>query len=121
MITNTWPVNIPLPAIDHSGAPRQAVLTSSGAESRVDRRSRFQKAYASLSVSWMLTTEQMAAFETFYITTLSNGTAQFKLELRYPLNSALTEWAVRFEGEYSAKHNEGWWTVETTLDIINPI
>jgi hypothetical protein len=117
----SWPETLPLPLLDYAGRPRYAVLSSPKDNAFIARRSRFTKAHLAVSVSWMLVPGEYDAFRTFYTTTLGNGTAVFPLEIRYPQNSVLTEWTVRFRGGYTAMPLEGLWNLTAELELINPI
>jgi len=117
----SWPVAIPLPFVDYSGTPKNTTIVSATENAIIIRRSRFTRSYTAISVSWVLTREQYEAFQEFFADTLGNGVSQFKLELRYPLNSALTWWAVRFEDGYESDYDDGMWRVETMLLLVNPV
>lgn len=116
-----WPTSIPLPSLDFSGAPRNSTLVSPEESATIVRRSRFQRSYSMLSVGWVLTEAQYQDLCDFFLGDLGNGTAQFKIELRYPKNSELTEWSVRFGGGYEASREEGYWTVRASLELVNPV
>lgn len=118
-----WPVTLPLPFVDYSGAPRNTTLVAPGESAGQMSRSRFQTSYSGLSVSWILTTPaEKAAFETFYTTTLYNGTAAFEIELRFPKNSELTAWMVRFSGDgYDMQWADGNWVITAALDLLMPM
>lgn len=120
-IVTEWPTALPLPFIDYSGSVVNATIVSPMDNIVLERRSRFRRAYGSLSVSWRLTGSEFSAFRDFHDVDLGNGIAQFKIELRYPKESVLTEWAVRFTGGYTSNHDDGVWTVQASLDILNPI
>ena len=117
----SWPAAIPLPLIDYSGGPRNGTIVSDVNSGAIERRSRFERSYAEIEATWRLTGTQYVTFKAFFSDTLGDGTAQFKLELRYPNNSVLTEWAVRFLGGYAAQYLNGMWEIKTTLDVINPV
>jgi len=113
-------MSIPLPFVDYAGSPRNTTLVSPIDESaNIIRRSRFQKSYVSVSVSWILTDAQYTAFKNYFETDLDVGTSQFKIELRFPQNSALQEWAVRFVGGFEATPiGGGNWEVQAEVDLI---
>lgn len=119
-LETVWP-DLPLPKVDYTGAPRNSTLVSKKSEAYITRRSRFERSYSILSVSWCFTTEQLVVFEAFFAGELDNGIAQFKIELRFPENSALKEWAVRFDEGYTTTYEEGVWSVQATLDLISPV
>lgn len=120
-LTTEWPSTLPLPFIDYSGAPRHATLMTNAESPAYVRRSRFERSYNTLSVSFIFNESQYEAFESFVTDTLANGASQFILELRYPLNSALTEWAVRFEEGWESNFNDGVWTITAILELVNPV
>lgn len=115
--TEVWP-SIPLPYCDFSVEPRNATVADDPEGSIHNRRSRFEKAYGTINVQWIFDSTQYAAFRTFVQTNLGNAAAAFKIELRYPKNSALSWWAVRLDPSFTAAYNEGHWTVEGALDLI---
>lgn len=121
LLDETWPTLLPLPVIDYSGRPRNSTIFDLETGFIVSRRSRFQKSYYNLSVSWVLSEVEFAIFESFVLNNLGNGVAQFKMELRFPRNSLLTEWAVRFELGYEAEYGDGKWTVGADLELLSPI
>jgi len=119
-LETTWP-DLPLPKVNYNGVPRNTTLVSKRDAAYITRRSRFERTYSALSVSWCLTDDQMEAFETFFAEELDNGIAQFKIELRYPENTSLKEWAVRFDEGYTTSNEEGTWLVQASLDLIGPV
>jgi len=120
-VDNTWPAALPLPSINYSGNPRNGTIMSQDKGTLIARRSRFERSYSGLAVTWVLTSIQFASFKTFLHTNLNNGASQCKIELRFPYNTELTEWAMRIEDGYSATRADGIWTVTANLDLVNPI
>lgn len=120
-LTHAWPVLIPLPILDYAGRPRYATISSPKENAFIARRSRFRRSYLAAAVSWMLTPAEYDAFQAFYLTDLGNGVALFSLELRYPKNSELTPWAVRFRGGYTGTSMEGIWNITSELDLVTPL
>jgi len=120
-INNEWPAELPLPLIDYSGTPRNGTIRSPDETPIAVYRQRFTRSYNTLNVGWCFTEEQFDRFQNFVLYDLGNGTAQFKLELKFPKNSALTEWAVRFEASYEAEHDDGVWKTTAALELVNPI
>lgn len=118
-ITESWPSTIPLPYVDYSGSPRNATLVSSLESGNILRRKRFQKSYTGVAVVWILADTEYALFKTFFESTIDVGAALFKMDLRFPQNSALQEWAVRFVEGYDAAHIDGNWRISANLDLIN--
>jgi hypothetical protein len=116
-----WPANLPLPLLDYSAQPANGTLVSEPSEAVRIARSRFQRTNAAISVSWNFTAAEYSSFKAFYDATLGNGCAQFSLSLRYPLNSELTDWMVRFVGDYQSEYLDGTWGVRANLDVVNPV
>ena len=114
----SWPGTIPLPFVDYSGSPRNATITSPLESPRIYYRSRFATSYATIDATWVLTATEYTAFQTFFADTLGNGTACFSLELKYPQNSVLTSWMVRFAGAYEAVQGDGPISVSAQLDLV---
>jgi len=98
-VTNSWPISLPLPFLDYTGAARVPTIVSQAGSARVQRRSRWTAPYATVNVVWRLSPDEYLALVTYWDETLRNGTAKFTMELRYPKNSALDTWIVQFLGE----------------------
>lgn len=113
-----WPLSLPLPYVDFSGQPRHATLISPLGSAKIVRRTRFVAGVVTLPVSWMLTPEQYDAFKAFFLEDLGSGAALFLMELRYPRNSALSEWTVRFVEGYESRYLDGVWEVRAELDLL---
>jgi len=120
-VINSWPSTIPLPRVDFTGGPVNSALVSATEGPGLQRRQRWIRSYAVASVSWILTQTEYELFETFFLNTLGMGIAVFDIQLRYPLNSALTHWAVRFQGDYESEKDDTMHNVRAVLDIVNPI
>lgn len=121
LVNNVWPVTIPLPFIDFSGEPRIATISSPVESTIRIRRSRFQKSYVSISVSWRLDDIEYDLFKAFFSETLNNGVSSFLIELKYPLKSDLNWWQVRFLKGYKVGAMRGPWIVSADLDLIMKI
>lgn len=120
--TITWPATIPLPFVDYVGEPRNATLVSQqlrGGDE--ERRSRFTASFVQVNAVWVLNETELAAFRTFFTTTLCNGACAFAIELRYPKNSVLEEWAVRFLGDVAFDNDTNMWQVSAVLDLIRKL
>ena len=115
-----WPATLPLPVINFAGQPRNATIFSPETSYLITRRSRFVTPYGQLAVNFVFNMLQYEIFKSFWRDDLGNGTAQFKMELRYPKNSGLNEWAVRFSTRYEATLTDNFWTVSVSLDVIGP-
>lgn len=118
---NSWPATLPLPFVDYSGVSQVPTLRSPRTSGRLKFRKRYKLTYQTLSCTWKLNWTQWQAFKTFHETTLGNGTARFEMELRYPLNSALTTWICQFIGtiEHSPILN-GIREVRTQIQLYHP-
>lgn len=119
-LDNEWPASLPLPLIDYSGVPKNQTLVTPEITHHIARRSRFTRSYCILSVGWTFNDDQLATFNDF-LTSLGNGTAQFKIELRFPKNTGLTEWAVRIEDGYQVTYDDGIWKVTSNLELVSLI
>lgn len=122
-IADTTELNpLPLPLVEYQGDPRNATLISSGGNNpKMIRRSRATWGYQRLGVSWVFTPRQYYAFQAFYNVDLGNGVAAFRIPLRYPLNSELTEWVVRFFGDgFDARYLDNNWSVESEIELLGP-
>lgn len=97
-ISTEWPSTLPLPFVEYRGSSDVATLHSPLSSGRLKARERFTKPYVRATFEWNFTETQYSAFLTFFLDTLGNGSGKFKIELRYPKNSALTEWVVRLLG-----------------------
>lgn len=116
-----WPDSIPTPILDFTGAPQHAILASPANNARIQRRLRFSGTPASISVSWALTIGQYLDFKDFFISELETGANLFSIDLRYPKNSAVTTWVVRFSGGYSASYDEHNWIIQSSLFLVRPL
>lgn len=119
-VNNTWP-DLPLPLIDYSGMPQGSGLVSDSTYGKQYRRNRHRIPYQQLFLKWVFDPFQYPAFQSFYIDDLGNGTATFALELRYPKNSSLTTWQVRFLGDINKTYNDGKWTVTGVVCLLQPV
>jgi len=116
-----WPSDLPLPYVDAQGQPQHATLAGGVQQMRIQRRNRFRSHTVSFSVRWVLSIAEYDSFKAFYRDELYNGIAQFSLSVRYPYNSGLTEWRVRFLGNYAGVYQEGVWAVEATLELLSQV
>lgn len=119
----SWPSTIPLPALEFQGGLVDSTLVSKSDQGLIQKRARFTPNYPALSLSWVLTPTQYAAFTTFFEDTLFDGMAIFALALRFPVNTSLKTWGVRFEGNFSSIQSErnGMWKVEANANVIGLI
>lgn len=113
-----WPSAIPLPFVDFSGSVRNTTLQSMNDAGLIARRSRFSTAYCGVVVAWILDAVGYESFQAFYHIALSEGTSLFSLPVRYPKNSELTTWVVRFFGGYEAQYEDGHWVLRADLDLV---
>lgn len=114
-----WPSALPLPHLEYSGAPRVPTISSSLDQGAIIRRSRFSKTYSQIRVRWVLTSaSSYEAFSSFFADDLGNGISAFAIDLRYPRNSSLEEWMVRFLAGYEMDYEDGAWIIHAELDLI---
>lgn len=119
-LATVWPAEVPLPYFEWSGRPRNAKLESKADIEKIHRRARFLKNFQEGVCAWVLTPVQYYAFQAFYNDVLGGGVAQFRIGLRYPFNSELTDWAVRFAGDgFQSRYIEGMWQVSAQIELMN--
>jgi len=116
-----WPSDLPLPLVDYQGRSEVATIGSDIAFAKILRRSRFTTTYATVSVEWCLQPDEIDDFRDFYRTILDNGASQFRIDLRYPFNTELTEWKVRFLGGYELQPDDGIWKARASLELIRKV
>jgi hypothetical protein len=115
-----WPSDLPVPLESFSGEPLYGNSYTDVKSEALYRVNRFKKVYYRLSVSWIFTDEQFSTFQNFFDNDLFNGTSVFKIELRFPKNSELKSWAVRFLGGYEAElQDKGIWKVRADLLLLH--
>lgn len=117
----SWPLNIPLPAVDFNGAPSHTTLASGLENARIQRRERYKSVAVTISVRWVLGVEEYDNFKDLFATDLDNGAAQFLIPLRYPKNSELTEWKARFIEGFTAVYEDHNWMIEAELDLLEVV
>lgn len=119
-IEESWPESdIPLPFVDFNGIFRNATIATSDDQIvLIEKRSRLKTSYDQIYVNWVLTRSQYAAFQHFFLDDLGNGVAKFTIPLRYPKNTELRTWIVRFVAGYQPNEQDGVWTVFANLDLI---
>lgn len=121
VVADTDETPLPLPFIDYAGEPRNATAQSKASAPKILRRSRRFLTWQTIKATWFFTSVQYYAFQSLYQDALGCGTAQFRMNLRYPKNTELTEWVCRFAGEgYGASYLEGVWQVAANLELIGP-
>jgi hypothetical protein len=120
-VETEWPSALPLPFIDYNGATRNATITSPNGAQIIARRSRFTRSYVPLLVGWNFTQGEYDAFSDFFLNTLGNGAALFSISLRYPRNTSLEDWIVRFLEGYEANGGDGIWMVSAPIDLVNKL
>jgi hypothetical protein len=107
---------LPLPRNQHDTTPRNSTLSDTLDQANILRRARFKPAYATLGVEWVFTVAEYATFQQFW-SYLGNGCAQFRIPLRYPEDSILTPWIVRFLGEFTSQPLDGMWSVKAKIEL----
>lgn len=111
-------VGLPLPLRSYEAGPRNATLADDLTMPKLARRSRLKTSYTTLNVEFVFSLSQYDLFQSFWFNTLFNGTAVFRIPLRYPENSVLTYWNVRWIGNFMAKYLDGNWSVKGQFDLI---
>jgi len=114
-----WP-NIPLPHCDFTGSTTNATISTPSDVGGTIVRSRFRKSYPTIGVKWNFLVSDYDAFLTFFQDTLGNGTACFKIDLRYPKNSELKSHIVRIANGVTSTAQDGTWLVEGQMEILGP-
>lgn len=100
-ITADWTNSgLPLPRLGYAGEVNASVDVTPGLLGRTFARERGKREYPVINVVWELSASEMETFESFWNGELDNGAAVFILNLRYPKNTALTQWAVQFISGY---------------------
>lgn len=114
-----WPITLPLPYVDYTGNPFHVTEVSPADTPKIARRNRYINALINISVRWVFNTDEYEDFKVFFQEDIDTGMSKFRIELRYPLNSALVPWRVRFMSDgYKATYQEGMWEVEASLDLL---
>jgi hypothetical protein len=118
-ITNEWPSSLPLPFFEFAGDAGAATLHGPASRAKIKRRSRQERVHVNLSVKWTFARAEMKTFLAFWEDTLGNGTASFKIELRYPKGSALDTYIVKFITELDVvTADQGIWDVAASIQIV---
>lgn len=118
-VADTDVVPLPLPFIEYAGAPRNATAQSPDEAPKILRRSRRFWTYQVFKVTWFFNSSEYYAFQSFYADDLGCGTAPFRMNLRYPKNTELTEWVCRFSGGgYGTSSLDGVWQVSANLELL---
>jgi hypothetical protein len=118
-ITNEWPTALPLPFYEFAGDAGAATLHGSPNRAKIKRRSRQERVHVNLNVKWVFQRAEMKAFLAFWEDTLGNGTASFKMELRYPKGSDLDTWIVKFITELDVvTPDHGTWEVAASIQLV---
>lgn len=120
-VTISWPPQFPLPHVDFTGGPLNTNLTGGQEMGITLRRRRFTATYQQLQVRWVMTPLTYRTFNAWFVTTLKNGAASFAIELRYPKESELTQWQVRFFSSIRATYADALWMVEATLFLLRRV
>lgn len=121
VIDNVWPALLPLPRVDFAGTENNSTFASGVESGVVALRSRFTPTYPLLQVEWTFEADQYLDFLDFYQMDLGMGCGAFEIELRYPKNSELTAWMVRFIGERNeTKMESGLFVVKSSIELIHP-
>jgi len=118
--TNVWPATLPLPAIDYTGGANPPTLVSGRRAAHFKRRRRWVQTYSTLTVRWKLTREEYTEFKAYWQDTLGHGSANVEIELKYPKQSALDEWVVKFLSDLSVTtEDNSVINVSATIQLLN--
>lgn len=119
-ITADWDnSSLPLPVINYGANILSAVDITDSLLGKTNAAERYPNEYPQLDVIWSLSASQMDTFESFWNGELDNGSAVFVLDLRYPKNSAVTQWTVQFVSEYQFRMQApGRYSVGATIQLI---
>ena len=130
-VTTAWPSSLPLPVIAFNGQGVYSTVKTDVNGLVPAFRSRFKSNYPQLTLRFALVGNQFQSFRSFYQTLVSgsglwNGICSFAIPLRFPYNTALLDWAVRFVDAYDATaFSPGWskalWTVEANVELLYPM
>lgn len=118
-ITNEWPSTLPLPFFEFGGDAGVNTLHGPARRAKIKRRQRQERVHVNLNVKWTFERAEMKEFLAFWEDTLGNGTASFKIELRYPKGSDLDTWIVKFITELDVvTADHGIWEVAASIQIV---
>lgn len=74
-----WPTTLPEPLLEHELDNQTRGLITEMDSRRVRRRRMFSEPLKLYSFRWSFTADQFEAFETFYVTSLENGSLEFSI------------------------------------------
>lgn len=111
---------VPLPLLDYAGVNRNTTAIGPAENLASARRARYTPVFDTVQVKWTLTNEEYTDFRDFVENNLGCAAAAFNIELRYPKNSDVDWWIVKFTGgQYSVVYSDDMWLVSGSLDLID--
>jgi hypothetical protein len=117
-----WPETLPLPHLDFAGSSRNATLQSPEEfQARIYRRQQRTATYLPCRLVWNFDAWEFHTFEQFAGEVLYNCAHPFNIQLRYPKNSVLSGWVVRFISGYETDVIDRMWTVTAEIVLMRPI
>ena len=117
-MTIYYPSELPLPSQDdYAFTPVSPLLRSSMTTGRARQRRAYLNTPTQLSLYWLFTDSQAAAFEDWFDDTLISGSQWFVMNLRTPLG--LTAQTCRFTDIFSGPQRVGanYWKYTATLEL----
>ncbi|MBP6861338.1 MAG: hypothetical protein KBC57_03165 [Neisseriaceae bacterium] len=112
---------VPCPLLNGYGyAPQNPFIRSQMDSGRARQRRRFKSVAKKASVSWLMTDEQLAIFESFFDYETCGGVGWFRLNLKNGLGMVCVK--ARFinpEEPYSVQKNNKFWTISAVLETFD--
>lgn len=119
MVMPAWPSFFPLPQRQgNSRSPADLAIRSTDASGPALARRRSVRARESCPVAFVLSDDQMAAFEGWWNHTMGQGCGWFLLLLKGELEESIH--AARIAGGYQADLLGGKWRITARLDLDDP-
>lgn len=114
-----WPGTLPNPTVsNYADTPASAFIRTDMDSGTARQRRRFTATPHRLTTSWVMTGTQMAAFKSFFETTINFGTDWFTMSLDVGIGNAAYD--CRFTAPYQATFmGIGNWTVSGQIEIRN--
>lgn len=114
-----WPGTLPSPIVsNYADTPVSAFIRTDMESGTARQRRRFTATPHRLTASWMLTSVQMAAFKSFFESTINFGTDWFTMSI--DVGAGITAYDCRFTAPYQANFlGIGNWTVSGQIEIRN--
>ena len=97
-----WPNSLPRPLSGFGEAQERPAMRLPMDSGHIRQQQRFDASVPTYSITWNFSAAEMATFETFFFTTLQNGSRQFTIPL--PVDNAYNAVPVRFDGAYTSTY-----------------